>query len=170
MPTRRSATTSNRPAGGAGHPAPGPRHESALACLPPPAMPLAMDNPALPPVQPTYQDRRTGLIVFGVFAILIGACCALLVPLAFFGQMMAARQLGTDFDTSAAVISAAVYGLMAVVLIWLGVGSVLAKRWARALLLCLGWIGLIIGLVAMPAVFLAMNSIGASHERSSVLM
>jgi len=49
---------------------------------------------------------------------------------------------------------------MAILMIWLGVGSILARRWARALLLCLGWIGLIIGLIAMPAVFLVMNSIG----------
>jgi len=123
-------------------------------------MPVRMDASTPPPVQPTYKDRRTGLIVFGVFAILIGACCALLVPLAIFGQMMAARQTGTDFDTSAAVLGAVMYGLLAVVLIWLGVGSVLARRWARALLLCLGWIGLIIGVIAMPAVFVAMNSIG----------
>jgi hypothetical protein len=40
------------------------------------------------------------------------------------------------------------------------VGSVLCRRWARALLLCLGWIGLITGLIAMPAVYLAMGSFG----------
>jgi MFS family permease len=119
-----------------------------------------MDVSTPPPIQPSYKDRRTGLIVFGVFAILIGAFCALLVPLAIFGQVMTARRLGTDFDASAAIIGAFVYGVMAVVMIWLGVGSVLARRWARALLLCLGWIGLIIGLIAMPAVFVAMNSIG----------
>ena len=114
----------------------------------------------IPPIQPSYKDRRTGLIVFGIFAILVGAFCALLVPLAFFGQMMAARQLGTTFDASAAVVSAVVYGLLAAGLIWLGVGSVLARRWARALLLCLGWIGLVIGLISLPAVFGVMNSIG----------
>jgi len=123
-------------------------------------MPVRMDAPTPPPVQPAYKDRRTGLMVFGVFAILIGACCALLVPLAIFGQMMAARQSGTGLDATAALIGASVYGLMALVLIWLGVGSVLARRWARALLLCLGWIGLIIGVIAIPAVMVAMNSIG----------
>jgi len=123
-------------------------------------MPVRMDALPLPPVQPAYKDRRTGLIVFGVLAIIIGACCALLVPLAILGQIIAARRHGTDIDFSAALIGAAVYGLLALVLIWLGVGSVLLRRWACALLLCLGWIGLIIGLIAMPAVFIAMNSIG----------
>src|SRR5436190_12261921 len=100
-----------------------------------------MDASPPPLVQPVYKDRRTGLIVFGIFAILIGAFCALLVPVMIFGQVMAARRLGTEFETSAALISSAVYGAMAVVMIWLGVGSILARRWARALLLCVGWIG-----------------------------
>jgi len=119
-----------------------------------------MDDSTPPPVQPSYKDRRTGLVVFGIFAIIIGAICALFVPLMIFGQMINARKLGADFDTSAALISSFVYGVMAVAMIWLGVGSVLARRWARALLLCLGWLGLITGLIAMPAVFMAMNSIG----------
>ena len=119
-----------------------------------------MDAPTPPPVEPSYKDRRTGLIVFGIFAILIGGICALLVPVVVFGQMMAARKLGTDFDGSAAFVGATVYGVMAVVLIWLGIGSVLARRWARALLLCLAWIGLIIGVIAMPAVVVTMSSIG----------
>ncbi|MEO6875237.1 MAG: hypothetical protein ABI222_10500 [Opitutaceae bacterium] len=119
-----------------------------------------MDASNPPPVLPSFEDRRTGLIVFGIFAILIGAACALFVPLAFFGQMVAARQTGTAFDASAAFLSAAVYGLMAVAMIWLGVGSILARRWARALLLCIGWIGLVIGLIAMPAVVMAMSTLG----------
>ena len=121
---------------------------------------MRMDASTLPPVPPAFKDRRTGLIVLGIFAILIGGICALCVPLMIIGQMMTARRLGTEVDASPAVISAVVYGVMAVVLIWLGVGSILARRWARALLLCLGWIGLIIGLIAMPAVFMAMSTIG----------
>ena len=119
-----------------------------------------MDASTPPPVPPAYKDRRTGLIVFGVFAILIGAFCALAVPLAFVGQLMAAKRSGTEFDLSSAVISSVVYGLMAVLMIWLGVGSILARRWARALLLCVGWIGLVIGVIAMPTVYFAMSSVG----------
>lgn len=119
-----------------------------------------MDASLPPPVPPAYKDRRAGLIVFGIFAIVIGAICALFVPLMIVGQMLTARRLGTDVDMSAAVISAGVYALLAVVMIWLGVGSILARRWARALLLCLGWIALITGLIVMPAVWVVMNSIG----------
>ena len=40
-------------------------------------------------------------------------------------------------------------GLIAVVLIWLGIGSILARRWARALLLILSWTWLAMGVVAL---------------------
>ena len=122
-------------------------------------MPVPMDAPLPPPLAPAFKDRYAGLVVFGVFAILIGAACALFVPLIFFGQMMAARRLGTEFEASNALVPAAIYCLLAVTLITLGIGSIRARRWARALLLCLGWIGLAIGLVAMPAVWVAMNSL-----------
>lgn len=119
-----------------------------------------MDASLPPPVPPAYKNRRTGLVVFGIFAIIIGAICALFVPLMIVGQILTARKVGAEVDPSAAVISAGVYALMAVVMIWLGVGSILARRWARALLLCLGWLGLITGLIAMPAVLVVLNSIG----------
>ncbi len=119
-----------------------------------------MDAPTPPLVPPTYQDRRTTLIVLGVFAILIGGACALLVPTVIIGQVMSARRLGTDVDVSATIVGIVTYAFMAVALIWLGVGSILCRRWARALLLCLGWIGLVMGLIAMPVIFVMMNSLG----------
>lgn len=123
---------------------------------------MGMDAPPLTPPAPAYQDRSTGLVVFGVFAIIIGAVCGLLVPLAVLGQLLAARRLGTEFDSSAAFTAAAIYGLLAAALITLGIGSIRARRWARALLLCLGWIGLIAGLVALPVIWLAMNNLDAT--------
>jgi hypothetical protein len=49
----------------------------------------------------------------------------------------------------------AVYGLLAVALVWLGIGSLKARRWARALLLIFSWSWLIMGIVmtaVMPSV------------------
>jgi hypothetical protein len=123
-------------------------------------IPEAMESSAPLPGMPDYRDRHTGLIIFGVFSILIGTLCAVVAPLALFGQVVAARRLAAEFDLASAFLGTVVYALMAIVLVWLGVGSVLARRWARTLLLCLGWIGLVIGVVAMPAVFFMMNSIG----------
>jgi hypothetical protein len=45
----------------------------------------------------------------------------------------------------------AVYGLLAVALIWLGIGSIQKRRWARALLLIFSWSWLIMG-ICMTAV------------------
>ena len=119
-----------------------------------------MDDPTPPQVQPAYHDRHTGLIVFGILEILAGALCALIAPLTFFGQILAAKRTGAEFETANALLVMGIYGVMAVVLIWLGIGSTLARRWARAILLCLGWIGLCIGIIALPAVFFALNSVG----------
>jgi len=47
-----------------------------------------------------------------------------------------------------------IYGGLAVALIWLGIGSVMARRWARALLLIFSWSWLLMGAVA--SVFLVI--------------
>jgi uncharacterized membrane protein len=48
------------------------------------------------------------------------------------------------------------YAVMSVVFIWLGIGSTMARRWARALLLILSWVWLVTGVVMVicMAVFL----------------
>ena len=53
----------------------------------------------------------------------------------------------TDFATIVPVT--AMYGTMAVALVWLGIGSVMARRWARALLLVFSWSWLVVGVIAV---------------------
>ena len=43
-----------------------------------------MDAPTAPP---TYRDRRTGLIVFGIVEIIIGCFCLLLMLMMFVGRV-----------------------------------------------------------------------------------
>ncbi len=119
-----------------------------------------MDSNVAPPAESAYQDRHAGLIVFGILGILLGLACLLLAPLAYFGQMMAAARTGTELNRGNALLGVMIYGLLGTVMIWLSIGSILARRWARALILCGGWIGLIIGLVAMPVVWVALGSVG----------
>ena len=120
-----------------------------------------MDVPAALPVQPDYKDRSTGLIVFGILGILMGMGCALIAPIAYFGPAIAAARTGAAVDHHTAFAGAALYGGLAVAFIWLGIGSILARRWARAIILCLSWFTLIIGLVALPAEYFALGSIGS---------
>src|ERR1700690_823737 len=108
-------------------------------------------NPAAPPVEtaplPDYKDRSTGLLVFGILTLLLGCLAGLFVLLMLFGQMMAAKAPNTPPVNHAAMLQGmAVYGLLAVALVWLGIGSILARRWARALLLIFSWSWLIMGI------------------------
>ena len=107
-------------------------------------------NPPIPPVEtaplPPYKDRSTGLVIFGILTLLLGCLAGLFVPLMVFGQMMAAKAPNAPPVNHAAMLPGmAVYGLLAVALIWLGIGSIKARRWARALLLIFSWSWLIMG-------------------------
>jgi hypothetical protein len=116
--------------------------------------PVASSVEAAPP--PDQKDRSTGLIIFGILTLLLGCLAGLFVPLMLFGQMLAAKAPDAPPVNHAAIVpGVAVYGLLAVALIWLGIGSMMARRWARALLLIFSWSWLILGVfmtVIMPFV------------------
>ena len=75
-----------------------------------------------------------GLIVFGILTILLGCLCGLLILMMLAGQAMAAKTTGASAPFSTLLPVLFLYGALAVALAWLGVGSILARRWARALL------------------------------------
>ena len=94
-----------------------------------------------------YKNRSTGLIVFGILTILLGCICALSVPLMIFSQVMAAKATGAPPNFSIILPCTSLYGVLAMALVWLGIGSIKARRWARALLLIYSWSWLITGIV-----------------------
>ena len=98
--------------------------------------------------QAAYKDRTVGLVVFGILEIFLGGLCALFVPLIAFSIAMGTRG-GTPMDPRMMIPGMMMYVLMAVVLIWLGIGSVRCRRWARALSLVLGWLWLVAGIMGM---------------------
>jgi hypothetical protein len=103
-----------------------------------------------------YKDRKTGLIIFGVLTMGIGALVALLVPLIIFSVTMSTKELGGSDQTSKMIgPGIAFYGALAFALIWLGIGSTMARRWARALLLIFSWSWLIVGMISIAgAIFM----------------
>jgi len=117
--------------------------------------------PPIPPIPPIaaipapvhdYKDRSTGLVVFGILTLLLGGLCGLFVPLLLFWQMMAAKAPNAPpANTAAMVPGIIVYATLAVTLIWLGIGSIQKRRWARALLVIFSWSWLIMG-VGMTAI------------------
>ena len=76
---------------------------------------------------------------------------------------MALRNLG---ESTGAIMSAgqmilvvSLYLLLAVWFVWMGIGSILARKWARALILITSWLWLICGLIGFIAILLFMPAI-----------
>jgi len=73
---------------------------------------------------------RVGLIAFGLVQILIGLTCGLLVLAVIAGAELAQRTAPMRSGVASAIV---VYGIAAVYFVTVGVGSIRARRWARAL-------------------------------------
>ncbi len=103
-----------------------------------------------------FKDRRTGLIVFGILAIFVGCVCAAFVPLMVLGQALSARTTGQPPGYRMVAPAVTVYGALAVGFVWLGAGSIMARRWARTLLLVVAWMWLLLGVftIGFMAVFM----------------
>jgi len=97
---------------------------------------------------PEFKDRRVGLILVGILQILLGAFCAMLIPLMALSVALG-QAGGVAMDARTMIPAILQYALMAVVGIWLGIGSILARRWARALTLVLAWIWLVCGVLGL---------------------
>lgn len=131
---------------------PGTPYEKAV--VPPPSLPEG------------FKDRSTGLILFGAFEIILGVLAALMIPMAALS--LAIQPPGGAAASVRTMIPAMVmYGVLAVVFVWLGIGSIQAKRWARALMLVLSWLWLVAGVlgmlwlaVVMPAMWSGMTQQG----------
>ena len=116
-----------------------------------------------------FKDRKTGLIVFGILQIILGGFCALMVPFMILG-MIASSVLD---DSSAPPMSPTMmipgvffYVLLAAWFIWMGIGSIKARRWARALLLVTSWLWLICGISGLIFMLLLMPDIYEKMEES----
>ena len=118
-------------------------------------------TPLTPPPLP-YKDRSTGLILFGILTLLLGCLAGLFVPLMLFGQAAAAKATHTPTNFATILPGVAVYGVLAVALIWLGIGSIQARRWARALLLIFSWSWLLMGIVMLIVMAFIMPKIMAT--------
>ena len=111
---------------------------------------------------PEFKDRKAGLVVFGILQIIFGGFIALMVPFMIFGMIAS-----TVLDKSSAapmrpammIPGILLYVLAAVWFIWMGIGSVKARRWARALVLVSSWLWLICGVSGLIFMLLLMPDI-----------
>ncbi len=104
-----------------------------------------MNPSAIVPPLTGYQDRSTGLMVLGIFTILFGGLCGLMAAT----LTLAPASIGPGSRWQNILPALLMYGGLAVAMVWLGIGSILARRWARALLLIFSWSMLVMGLVAV---------------------
>ncbi len=107
-----------------------------------------------------YKDRSTGLVVFGILTILLGCLAGLAVPMMLLGQALTPANARMSF--SAILPGVCMYAILAVALIWLGIGSIKARRWARALLLIFSWSWLGVGLCAMAVMAFVLPKVMAN--------
>lgn len=96
-----------------------------------------------------HNDRSLGLVIFGVVEIAIGGCCLVLVPLTIAAAAFAEPVRGAVSELRSAVSISAFSVIAAGVFMWLGIGSIRARRWACELLLSLSWIWLLTGLCSL---------------------
>ncbi len=115
----------------------------------------------------TFKNRRTGLIVFGVFTILAGCVCALFVPLMLLAPKMAARAGNAATPPAATIMPAVIYAAFAIDFIWLGIGSVMTRRWARTLLAIQSWTVFITGILATVFVILMAPAFKESMKNAA---
>jgi hypothetical protein len=100
------------------------------------------------PADPVYHDRKAGLVVFGVLEIAFGLVCVLLLLFMLMSQALAGRNPNAPHGPHVMFAAMSIYGTAAVAFIWLGIGSIMARRWARAILLCFSAVGLVVGIFA----------------------
>lgn len=112
--------------------------------------------PAQAQPTPSYQDRSTGLVIFGILEIAGGALAALMIPFLLLGVLIGRKLPGGIAPLGSLAINALTYAGMAVILITLGIGAIQAKRWAWALNLILSWIWLITGALMTVALIVLL--------------
>ncbi|HEU5079179.1 MAG TPA: hypothetical protein VFT72_08190 [Opitutaceae bacterium] len=124
--------------------------------------------PEPPPLSPSYKDRKTGLIVFGILQILLGAFFALALLAIIAGHLIAAHRPETaaQTDPRAVLPSIAMMVFFMIACVWLGVGAINTRRWARAINLCISAMGLIFGMFTVVSLFWTLPGVDAmlSHN------
>ena len=109
-----------------------------------------------------FKDMKTGLVVFGILQIIFGGFCALLVPFMILGMIASSvldNSSAAPMSLTMMIAAVLIYVLLAVWFICMGIGSIKARRWARALLLVTSWLWLISGICGLIFMLLLMPDV-----------
>ncbi|MFH1071394.1 MAG: hypothetical protein V1794_17380 [Candidatus Glassbacteria bacterium] len=108
---------------------------------------------------PGTNYKKTGLVIFGILQIILGAISVLVVPLMILGAIVGKSHGGSGMESigiGQMIPGAALYLIMGVWLVWMGIGSIMARRWARTLILVASWVWLISGINGLFFMLLIM--------------
>ncbi len=99
-----------------------------------------------------HKDKKSSLVVMGIFEVIGGVLCALLalvtmIPLVLTPGKIPVQQIMPGM---------LVYLFLSVWLIWMGIGTIRACRWARILMLVASWLALASGVLAMGMMFFVL--------------
>jgi uncharacterized membrane protein len=128
----------------------------------PPAVPDIALVPEAVAYGVTYKDRSTGLTIFGIIEMILGALAALMAPVMLLGAAFSRKIAGGAMPAGTYVSGICSYTFAAAVLVTLGIGAIRARRWSWALNLILSWYWLIVGVVATVAITVFMPRIFAA--------
>jgi hypothetical protein len=114
-----------------------------------------------------FRDKKGMLVFLGILQLLLGALCTLIVILVITGIIINVVR-DSNFQVKSAIPAIAMYICAAIWFVWMGIGSIMARRWARALILIVSWIWLIVGtttliymlMIVMPSVINNMKQTG----------
>jgi hypothetical protein len=103
---------------------------------------MTAEPQAPPPIAATVESRRGLLALFGLIEILVGAACFGLLCVMSVMWMFASRlpsQQQPLLETSNLVLSVMLYAGAAAFFVVMGIGTIYARRWARAIMLIVSW-------------------------------
>jgi len=131
---------------------------------------------------PPFKDRSAGLVVFGILTLLMGCLAGLFTLLILVAHALTVRAAMVKspgpaaMPMSSVLFGVLIYGALAVAFAWLGIGSIMKRRWARALLLIFSWCWLIMGIFScigmafvMPGMLKTMSSDGTPDPNHPAL-
>lgn len=125
-----------------------------------------MSEPPSLPISVEFKDQRPGLIAFGIVEIVLGGLCALMALLTCLALVLESRA-GGGLEWRAMVPTVVSYIALSVILVWLGVGSILCRRWARALSLIVSWSVLLVGVISMCLFVIFARALAAGRGADS---
>jgi hypothetical protein len=127
-----------------------------------PSVPVAA-QPTMPPG--TFRDQSTGLVLFGVLQLLLGGACGLMTLVTAATLAMPGPGQAPGVNLRMMVPGMAMYVLLGLGFVVLGIGSIRARRWAWTLTVVLSWLWLALGVVACGSGVLVVSSMFASMQR-----